>query len=113
MESHAEIKDECDDLEIRLDEIAADIRVLPTDYRLISKYNDIDEDLQRLYTWYNKMKNTLQRYSQEKVLVEKKLKELNKKTKFLNNDVQSLKLQEFSHDQHGGSYSQLHHIQRP
>jgi len=113
MESHAELKDKCDGLETRLDEIAADIRDLPFDYKLISKYKDIDEDLQRLYEWYDKMKKVLQRYSQEKVLVEEKLKELNKKTKFLNNDVQSLKLQEFSHDQHGGSYSQLHHIQRP
>jgi septation ring formation regulator EzrA len=113
MESHAEIKDECDGLETRLDEVASDIRLLPTDYRLISKYNDIDEDLQRLYEWYDKMKKVLQRYSQEKILVEEKLKELNRKTKFLNNEVQSLKLQEFSHDQHGGSYSQLPHIQRP
>jgi len=113
MENHAEIKDKCDGLETRLDEIAADIRDLPFDYKLVEKYHNIDEDVQKIYEWYDGMKTLFKRYSQEKLTVENKLEELNTKTKFLNNEVQNLKLRVFSHDQRGGSYSQLPHIQRP
>ena len=59
------------------------------------------------------MKDVLKQYTQEKQIVEAKLEQLDTQTKSLNNEVQNLKLQEFSHDQHGGSYSQLPHIQRP
>lgn len=99
MESHAELKDECDGLENRLDEIAADIRDLPFDYKLVEKYHSIDEDVQKLYEWYDSMKKLIKRYSQEKIVVEQKLYELDKKTKLLNNEVQNLKLQEFSRAQ--------------
>ena len=111
MESHAELKDKCDGLETRLDEIATDIRDLPFNYKLVEKYHNIDEDVQKLYEWYEGMKTLFKRYSQEKLLVEKKLQELETKTKFLNNEVQTLKLREFSRDRHGGSYSQLHRTQ--
>ena len=104
MENHAEIKDKCDGLETRLDEIAADIRDLPFDYKLVEKYKSIDEDIQKLYEWYDGMKKMLKKYLEEKDLVENKLKELDTKTKFLNNVVQSLKLQEFSRDQHAYDY---------
>ena len=99
MDNHAEIKDKCDGLETRLDEIAADIRDLPFDYKLVEKYHNIDEDINKLYEWYDSMKKILKQYSREKLIVEKKLQELDKKTKFLNNEVQTLKLQEFSRDQ--------------
>lgn len=104
MESHAELKDKCDGLETRLDEIAADIRDLPFDYKLVEKYHSIDEDVQKLYEWYDSMKKLFKRYSQEKIVVEKKLQELDKRTKFLNNEVQNLKLQEFSRGQHAYEY---------
>tara|TARA_B110000459_G_scaffold135452_1_gene147957 strand:- start:209 stop:523 length:315 start_codon:yes stop_codon:yes gene_type:complete len=104
MENHAEIKDKCDGLETRLDEIAANIRDLPFDYKLIEKYTDIDNDIHKLYEWYDGMKKMLKKYLEEKDLVENKLKELDTKTKFLNNVVQSLKLQEFSRDQHAYDY---------
>jgi chromosome segregation ATPase len=113
MDNHAEIKDKCDGLDTRLEELAADIRELPTQYKLISKYNNIDDDLQKLYDWYHTMKDVLKQYTQEKQIVEAKLEQLDTQTKSLNNEVQNLKLQEFSHDQHGGSYSQLPRIQRP
>ena len=58
MESHAELKDKCDGLETRLDEIAADIRDLPFNYKLVEKYHSIDEDVQKLYEWYDSMKNS-------------------------------------------------------
>jgi len=104
MESHAEIKDKCDGLETRLDEIAADIRDLPFDYKLVETYNTIDKDIQKLYEWYDKMKELLKRYSEERLIVENKLNELNTKTRFLNNHVQSIKLQEFSRDRHAYGY---------
>ena len=104
MESHAELKDKCDGLETRLDEIAADIRDLPFDYKLVEKYHSIDEDVQKLYEWYDSMKKLFKRYSQEQIVVEKKLQELDKRTKFLNNEVQNLKLQEFSRGQHAYEY---------
>jgi|TARA_R110000796_G_scaffold57260_5_gene132257 archaellum component FlaC len=104
MENHAEIKDKCDGLETRLDEIAANIRDLPFDYKLIEKYTDIDNDIHKLYEWYDGMKKMLKKYLEEKDIVENKLKELDTKTKFLNNTVQSLKLQEFSRDQHAYDY---------
>ena len=104
MESHAEIKDKCDGLETRLDEIAADIRDLPFDYKLVEKYKCIDEDVQKLYEWYDGMKKVIKKYIDEKDIVENKLRELDTKTKFLNNHVQNLKLQKFSHDQHAYDY---------
>ena len=51
MDNHAEIKDKCDGLDTRLEELAADIRDLPTNYKLISKYNNIDDALQKMYDW--------------------------------------------------------------
>ena len=42
-ESHAEIKDACDGIETKLDEIAADIREVPFDYKIVEKYANIDQ----------------------------------------------------------------------
>lgn len=100
MENHSEIKDACDGLETHLDEIAIDIRDLPFDYKIIEKYNSIDDDIQKLYKWYDGTKKILKRYLDEKVVVENKLKQLETKIKFLNNQVQNLKLQKFSRAQH-------------
>ena len=104
MESHAEIKDKCDGLETRLSEIASDIQDLPFDYKLVEKYHAVDEDVQKLYEWYDGMKRVLKRYTDEKCIVEDKLRELDTRTKFLNNHVQTLKLQKFSRDQHAYDY---------
>ena len=108
MENHAEIKDKCDGLETRLDEIAADIRNLPFDYKLVDVYSNIDGEMYDIYEWYDSAKDTIQRYLKEKEAIEKRIRELDIKTKTLNNEVQNLKLQEFSRARHGGSYSQLH-----
>ena len=107
MENHAEIKDKCDGLETRLDEIASDIRDLPFNYKLVDKYTNIDEEMYEMRKWYEAMRDFIKRYEAEKTVVNKKLEELDRKTKELNNQVQNLKLQAFSHAQHGGSYSQL------
>jgi len=113
MDSHAEIKDECDGLENRLDDIATDIRDLPFHYRLVDKYTIIDEKLQEIYEWYNSMKGVIRRYEAEKEVITNKIDELSVATRLLNNEVQNLKLQAFSHGRRGGSYSQLPDTQRP
>ena len=113
METHAEIKDKCDGLESRMDEIAADIRDLPFDYKIVEKYSHIDEEIQKIYEWYENKKKLLQDYLNEKEIIENKLKELNVHSKCLNNSVQNLKSQAFSRARHGGSYSQLQNIQHP
>jgi chromosome segregation ATPase len=113
MENHAEIKDKCDGLETRLDEIADDIRHLPFDYKLVDKYTNIDEEIHEIYEWYDNMKDLIKRYLAEKSVIEKRLVDLDKRSKELNNNVQNLKLQAFSRAQHGGSYSQLPNNQHP
>lgn len=111
MESHAEIKDKCDGLETRLDEIAADIRDLPFDYRLVDRYTTIDEEMNEIQEWYEKSKEMIQRYLNEREAVENRLQQLDIHSKTLNNEVQNLKLQAFSRGQRGGSYSRLHDSQ--
>jgi septation ring formation regulator EzrA len=107
MESHAEIKDKCDGLDSRMDEIAADIRDLPFDYKIVEKYSHIDEEIQQIYEWYEEKKSILSEYLKEKENIENKLKELETHSKHLNNSVQNLKLQAFSRVRHGCRYSQL------
>ena len=101
-----EFKDACQDLELRSDEIAADLRELHTDYKLAERYMNIDQEIYEMLEWYRKIKK-------EKKKMEERLKGVDRDLKFLNNDVQSIKLREFSHAQHGGSYSQLHQSPRP
>ena len=113
MENHSEIKDKCDGLETRLDEIAADIRDLPFDYKIVETYTSIDDEVYQIYEWYENAKETIQRYMKEKAAIERRLGELDKVSKSLNNTVQNLKLQEFSRVRHGGSYSQLPNTQHP
>ena len=96
MESHAEIKDRCNGLETRLDEIAADIRDIPFNYRVVHIYSNIDEEI---YEWYESMKTLINRYIQEKVAIENRLKDLDLESKSLNNLVQNLKSRAFSRDQ--------------
>jgi len=107
MENHAEIKDKCDGLETRLGEIAEDIRHLPFDYKIVDKYTNIDEEIYEVYEWYDNMKDLIKRYQAEKSAIERRLVDIDKRTKELNNTVQNLKLQEFSHVRRGGSYSRL------
>lgn len=113
MEHHAELKDKCDGVETRLDEIASDIREIPFNYKLVDEYTHIDEELSQIYEWYEERKKWFVSYQLEKKLVEDKLNELNKQCKLLNNNVQNIKSQAFSRDRHGGSYSQLQNIQHP
>ena len=108
---HAEFKDACQELETRIDEISDDLRNLPTDYKLIGQYSDIDKEISEVSEWYEDKKRELinfeKSYQYERRLMEAKVARLNEKLKNFNNVVQSLKLQEFSRGQHGGSYSRL------
>ena len=110
-ELHAEIKDKCDGLETRLDEIAADIRDLPFDYRLVDRYTTIDEEMNEIQEWYEKSKEVIQRYLNEREAVENRLQQLDIHSKTLNNEVQNLKLQAFSRGRRRGSYSRLYDSQ--
>ena len=108
---HAEFKDACQELETRIEEIANDMQNFPTDYKLAEKYTKIDDEIYEVSEWYEDKKRELinfeKSYQYERRLMEAKVARLNEKLKKFNNVVQSLKLQEFSRAQHGGSYSQL------
>jgi chaperonin cofactor prefoldin len=59
----------------------------------------------QIYEWYENAKETIQRYMKEKEAIERRLGELDRASKSLNNTVQDLKLQEFSRVQREGLYS--------
>jgi hypothetical protein len=95
-----EFKDACQGLDVRSEEIAADLRDLPTDYKLAERYMNIDQEIYEMFRWYEKIKG-------ERKKMEQRIKRVDRDLRFLNNDVQRLKLREFSRAQRGGSYSQL------
>jgi len=113
MENHAEIKDKCDDLECRLEQLASDIRDLPFNYKITERYSHIDEELFNVYEWYEKHREMLKQYQEERVKYIETLKQLDTFTKNLNNEIQNTKSQAFFRARHGGSYSQLPGIQHP
>ena len=117
LEEHAEFKDVCQGLETHIDEIAADLRELPTDYKLIGQYSNIDKEINEVFEWYEDKRRELinfeKSYRYERRIMDAKVTRLNENLKKINNDVQNLKLRVFSHDQHGGSYSRLPQIRRP
>lgn len=110
-EQHAEFKDVCQDLEARIDEVARDMRKLPTDYTIIEQYNGIDKEINEVSEWYEEKRKELvlfiETYKLERKLMNVKISQIDSDIKHLNNHVQNLKLLAFSHDQHGGSYSRL------
>lgn len=97
MDNHVEIKDKCDDLETRMDEIANDIRHISFDYKIIDKYTNIDEEIYEIYEWYDGMKDMIKRYIQEKSAIENRLIDLDMRSKQLNNEVQNIKSQASFH----------------
>jgi len=102
-ENHAEIKDLCNDLETKLDEVGVDLKDIPFDYKLINHYGQIDQELGNIHDWYDKKKKTLvkfghwySKYLQEREQIYNKLNNLTSELKGINNSVQNIKLQEFS-----------------
>ena len=92
-----EFKDSCKGLDVRIEEIAADLRELPTDYKLAERYIQIDQEIYEMQQWYERVKS-------ERRDMEERLKMVDKNLRFLNNDVQRFKLREFSRARHGGSF---------
>jgi predicted nuclease with TOPRIM domain len=97
-----EFKDACLGLDVRSEEIAADLRNLPTDYTLAERYMEIDQEIYEMKEWYERVKK-------ERIEIEKRFKRVDRDLRHFNNDVQRFKLREFSRVRHGGSYSQLPH----
>ena len=101
-----EFKDTCLGLDVRSEEIAADLRDLPTDYKLAERYIQIDQEIYEMYEWYERVKR-------ERIQMEERLARVSGDLRDLDNDVNRLKLREFSRARHGGSYSQLHQNRHP
>ena len=59
IDTHAEFKDTCQELETRIEEIAVDLRDLPTDYKLAEKYAEIDREICEVSEWYDSKKQEL------------------------------------------------------
>ena len=47
-----EFKDACLGLDVRSEEIAVDLRDLPTDYKLAERYRQIDQEIYEISEWY-------------------------------------------------------------
>lgn len=101
-----EFKDACQGLIVQCDEIVADMKQLSTDYKLAERYMDIEQEIYDMLEWYENVRR-------ERKQMDKKLSKIDNEIRALNNDVQNLKLLEFSHAQHGASYSQLSQNRRP
>jgi len=87
-----EFKDKCKGLEVFSEEIAADLRELPTDYKLAEQYTEIDREIYELLKLYKNIRKEI-------IIMEDKIKYLEFKMKKLNNRVQDFKVQQFSHVQ--------------
>jgi predicted nuclease with TOPRIM domain len=101
-----EFKDACLGLDVLSEEIVADLRDLPIDYKLAERYKEIDQEIYEILNWYENIKR-------ERKKMEERLKRVDRELRLLNNDVQTIKLREFSRVQHEGLYSRLHQNQRP
>ena len=110
MDRHAEIKDRCDDLDTRIDQICNDIQHVRVNYKLIDQCHVIDRQIREIYKWYDYMKDILKQYEYERKLATEKLDALDASSKLLNNTVQNIKSQASFRDRRVVSYSQLHDI---
>jgi chromosome segregation ATPase len=92
-----EFKDSCRDLDTRIEEIAVDLRDLPTDYKLAERYTQIDQEIYEMYEWYERVKK-------ERIQMEERMRRVSENLRDLDNDVNRFKLREFSRARHGGSF---------
>jgi len=113
MDEHVEFKDSYQDLEARADDIAHSLRKLPIDYKLAERCAEIEFSIEDIKEWYEKRKKNFEEYESEKKFVLDRIDSIDVQLKKLHNNVENLKLREFSHDRHGGSYSRLPQIRRP
>ena len=92
-----EFKDACQSLDVRIEEIAVDLRDLPTDYKLAERYTQIDQEIYEMHKWYERVKK-------ERIQMEERLRRVSENLRDLDNDVNRFKLREFSRARHGGSF---------
>lgn len=92
-----EFKDTCQSLDVRIEEIAVDLRDLPTDYKLAERYTQIDQEIYEMHKWYERVKK-------ERIQMEERLRRVSENLQDLDNDVNRFKLREFSRARHGGSF---------
>jgi chromosome segregation ATPase len=92
-----EFKDACQSLDVRIEEIAVDLRDLPTDYKLAERYTQIDQEIYEMHKWYERAKK-------ERIQMEERLRRVSENLQDLDNDVNRFKLREFSRARHGGSF---------
>ena len=92
-----EFKDSCCDLDTCIEEIAVDLRDLPADYKLAERYTQIDQEIYEMHEWYERVKK-------ERIQMEERLRRVSGDLQNLDNDVNRLKLREFSRARHGGSF---------
>jgi chromosome segregation ATPase len=92
-----EFKDSCCDLDTRIEEIAVDLRDLPTDYKLAERYTQIDQEIYEMHEWYERVKR-------ERIQMEDRMRRVSENLRDLDNDVNRFKLREFSRARHGGSF---------
>lgn len=93
---HAEFKDKYQELNTKSDEIAADLSIVPNEYKLAEQYTDIDQEIYELYQWYDEKKKMIEAYMRERVEQEEKIVKITRKMKMLNNDVQNARLRAVS-----------------
>lgn len=108
-EAHAEIKDKCDDIQTKLDEIATDIREIPFSYKIVEQYTYIDQEVYEIYEWYERYKQVMidfENCMKERPVILERIQELDRKTRFLNHDVQNVKTDVAQLPRHGDSFSQ-------
>lgn len=96
-EEHAEIRDKYQELNTKIDEIAADLSTIKIDYKLAEQYSDIDQEIYEVYLWYDEKKKMFEQYMRERSEQDEKIIKLTIKIKMLNNDVQNARLQAISH----------------
>jgi chromosome segregation ATPase len=92
-----EFKDACQSLDVRIEEIAVDLRDLPTDYKLAERYTQIDQEIYEMHKWYERVKK-------ERIQMEERLRRVSENLRDLDNDVNRFKLREFSRARHGNSF---------
>lgn len=95
-EEHAEIRDKYQELNTKIDEIAADLSTIKIDGKLAEQYSDIDQEIYEVYLWYDEKKKMFEQYMRERSEQDEKIIKLTRKIKMLNNDVQNARLQAIS-----------------
>ena len=100
LEDHAELKDKCQMLCTKANELANDMKdIEDIDMKIYNLFYEIDAEIMSIYEWYEKYRKVFKRYSKDKDRIIEKIQTLDDYLKYVNNEVQNLKLREFSRAQ--------------